>query len=72
MGQEKKNSRYDELFPSSEEKAAAFDRIAEHFYNGNFGQMSKGDLGSISILSGFWRRVRRIFLHIATSGCPRN
>lgn len=47
MGQEKKNSRYDELFPSSEEKAAAFDRIAEHFYNGNFGQMSKGDLETL-------------------------
>lgn len=29
---------------TNEEKAKAFDRIAEHFYESNFGQMSKADI----------------------------
>lgn len=36
--------RYNELFPDAETKAAAFDRLAQHFYDVNFGTMSKADI----------------------------
>lgn len=36
--------KYEELFSSDEEKARAFDRIAERYYFMNFGSMSKTDL----------------------------
>lgn len=36
--------KYEELFSSDEEKARAFDRIAERYYYMNFGSMSKTDL----------------------------
>ena len=38
--------RYEELFTSDDNsvKAAAFDKLAEEFYFGNFGSMSKSDL----------------------------
>ena len=35
---------YERLFPTIEDKAAAFDRIAQEFYQANFGTMSKADL----------------------------
>ncbi|MCD8383408.1 MAG: hypothetical protein LUC39_00390 [Clostridiales bacterium] len=38
------NKRYNELFPDTETKAKAFDKIAGKFYDSNFGQMSKSDL----------------------------
>lgn len=41
------NSRFDELFPTVESKAAAFDKVASKFYNGNFGTMSKSDFETL-------------------------
>ena len=35
---------YNELFPDDGSKAAAFDKLALHFYNANFGTMSKTEL----------------------------
>ena len=37
------NEKYEKLF-SKEDKAKAFDKIAEHYYDKNFGGMSKNDL----------------------------
>lgn len=37
------NSKYNELFNNDKAKAEAFDKIAEHYYNINFGSMSKSD-----------------------------
>lgn len=39
--------RYDDLFPDEKSKADAFDKIAEQFYAGNFGQMSKSDFETL-------------------------
>ena len=45
--EEKGNSlRYNLLF-SKEEKAAAFDQIADQYYLGNFGRMSKTDFETL-------------------------
>lgn len=40
------NQTYDKVF-SSENKAVAFDRIAEHYFQRNFGTMSKSDLETL-------------------------
>lgn len=40
-------SRYQELFPDETSKAAAFDKIAECYFNRNFGRMSKSDLETL-------------------------
>lgn len=42
-----KMSRYRELFSKPEEKAKAFDLLAENFYAGNFGTMSKADIETL-------------------------
>jgi len=39
--------RYTELFTSPESKAVAFDKIAEQYYDGNFGKMSKADFETL-------------------------
>ena len=36
--------RYKALFDSPEKKAAAFDKIARNYYQGNFGSMTKSDM----------------------------
>ncbi len=38
------NELYNNLFKTNEDKAKSFDKIAENFYFGNFGTMSKSDL----------------------------
>ena len=38
---------YDSLFPTEKSKADAFDKIAERFYNKNFGTMSKSDIETL-------------------------
>lgn len=42
-----KLSRYRELFNDDKSKAAAFDMIAERYYAGNFGTMSKADFETL-------------------------
>ncbi len=42
-----KMARYRELFSTPEEKAKAFDQIAEHFYVKNFGSMTKTDMETL-------------------------
>lgn len=42
-----KLKQYKQLFPTLESKAVAFDMVAEHFYAGNFGQMSKADFETL-------------------------
>lgn len=37
-------ARYHELFPDDKTKADAFDKLALHFYDANFGTMSKTDM----------------------------
>ena len=39
--------KYDELFNNQEDKAKAFDLIAERYYKGNFGQMQKSDFETL-------------------------
>ena len=38
------NKRYNTLFSDDKSKAEAFDKLAERFYNKNFGSMSKSDI----------------------------
>ena len=38
---------YNDYFPTKEEKASAFDKIAERYYFANFGTMSKSDLETL-------------------------
>lgn len=38
-----KNTKYSKLFPTNEAKAEAFDKIAELYYDRNFGAVSKSD-----------------------------
>lgn len=38
---------YNYYFPTKEEKASAFDKIAERYYFANFGTMSKSDLETL-------------------------
>lgn len=48
MGKKKDfKKQYNSLFSSKEEKAKAFDEIAEHYYFGNFGTMQKSDLETL-------------------------
>ena len=47
MAEDYRFSRYKELFPSLEDKAGAFDRIAAQFLYGNFGRMSKSDFETL-------------------------
>ena len=42
-----KLEQYEQLFPTVASKAAAFDMVAEHFYAGNFGQMTKADFETL-------------------------
>lgn len=44
QGIERAKARYEELFPSNDIKAEAFDKIAEKYYYANFGSTSKADL----------------------------
>lgn len=39
-----KNDNYSKIFPTNESKAEAFDKIAELYYDRNFGTVSKSDL----------------------------
>lgn len=47
MEQNPRLKRYNELFPDCESKATAFDKIAEQYYAGNFGRMSKADIETL-------------------------
>ena len=38
---------YEQYFPTAEEKAKAFDKIADRYYHANFGTMSKSDLETL-------------------------
>ena len=46
MSNEDRLARYEELF-SEEDKARAFDKIANQFYAGNFGTMAKSDMETL-------------------------
>ena len=46
MSNEDRLARYKELF-SEEDKARAFDKIANQFYAGNFGTMAKSDMETL-------------------------
>lgn len=46
MSNEDRLARYEELF-SGEDKARAFDKIANQFYAGNFGTMAKSDMETL-------------------------
>lgn len=48
--------RYNELFPDDETKAAAFDKLALHFYDANFGTMSKADI-EVLMFSEYIERI---------------
>lgn len=47
MTQEKAKEKYDELFATEADKAAAFDKIAKRFYFANFATMSKSDFETL-------------------------
>lgn len=47
MSAEQTNSRYEKLFSTLEDKARAFDQIAQRFYMGNFGTMTKADIETL-------------------------
>ena len=47
MTQEKAKEKYDELFATEADKAAAFDEIARRFYFANFATMSKSDFETL-------------------------
>lgn len=55
------NSRgiYNKLFENDRDKAEAFDMIAENFYFGNFGSMSKSDL-EVLMFSIYIERILKI------------
>lgn len=44
MEKDKAEKKYHSLFENDEDKAKAFDKIAEHFYYSNFGTMNKSDV----------------------------
>lgn len=47
---------YYELFPDDRTKAAAFDRLARHFYDANFGTMAKADI-EVFMFSEYIERI---------------
>ena len=47
---------YYELFPDDHTKAAAFDRLARHFYDANFGTMAKADI-EVFMFSEYIERI---------------
>lgn len=47
MMSDSRKFKYDELFNNQEDKAKAFDLIAERYYKGNFGQMQKSDFETL-------------------------
>lgn len=47
MTQEKAKEKYNELFATEADKAAAFDKIARRFYFANFATMSKSDFETL-------------------------
>lgn len=47
MEADKRLDRYRELFSEQEQKAAAFDELAQYFYAGNFGSMGKSDIETL-------------------------
>lgn len=47
MKQEEAKEKYDELFATEADKAAAFDEIARRFYFANFATMSKSDFETL-------------------------
>lgn len=47
MSTNDKLQKYRELFPDDASKAKAFEKIAEQFYAGNFGKMSKADFETL-------------------------
>lgn len=47
---------YYELFPDDHTKAAAFDRLAQHFYDANFGTMDKADI-EVFMFSEYIERI---------------
>lgn len=48
--------KYDKLFPDEKSKAAAFDKLAEHFYHQNFSTMTKAEI-DLLMFSEYLERI---------------